>query len=95
METKMRLLSNDASCSIYALSVTDEKAMNDVAAAAAAAVGTWNVLILNASFLVRPCLRLLRRWWRIGGRASRFVFCVKQNLHSRLEHSSTSTKREE
>ncbi|KAL9118806.1 MAG: hypothetical protein Q9187_004638, partial [Circinaria calcarea] len=50
METKNQLSSNNTSCSTYTVDVVDEKVLKDVAAA----VGTWDVLILSAGFVSSP-----------------------------------------
>ncbi|KAL9120136.1 MAG: hypothetical protein Q9187_003306 [Circinaria calcarea] len=49
-ETKNHLTPNNANCSIHPVSITDEKALKDIAAA----VGTWDILVLNAGFLSNP-----------------------------------------
>lgn len=50
MGTKKQLSSTHTSCSTYTVDVVDEKALKEVAAA----VGTWDVLILNAGFVSSP-----------------------------------------
>lgn len=63
MKTKAALPTKSASCSIYAVSVTDEKALRDIAAV----VGTWDILILSAGFVSDPCSILessVEDWWR-------------------------------
>lgn len=49
-ETKAQLPPTIAICSIQAVNITVEKALNDVAAA----VGTWDILVFNTAFLSSP-----------------------------------------
>ena len=46
----MALPLKSASCLIYAVSVTDEKTLKDIAVT----VGAWNILVLSAGFLSNP-----------------------------------------
>ena len=50
IETEKRLPEKGTNCSIFTVSVTDERALKDVAAA----LGTGDVLVLNAAFLSTP-----------------------------------------
>ncbi|KAK3173134.1 hypothetical protein OEA41_006463 [Lepraria neglecta] len=62
-ETKAQLPPTSAICSIQAVSITDEKALNDVAAG----VGTWGILVCNAAFLSSPAAVAethVDDWWQ-------------------------------
>ena len=49
-ETQRQIPSGSSVCSVFACDVTDEAGMEKVAQA----VGTWDVLILNAAYLSAP-----------------------------------------
>ena len=62
-ETKDLLPPNRADCSVHAVSVTDEEGLKEVAAA----VGTWDVLVLNAAFISTPASvseSAVDDWWQ-------------------------------
>ncbi|MCJ1247044.1 hypothetical protein MMC30_004255 [Trapelia coarctata] len=62
-ETKDQLPPNTASCSIHAISVTDEEGLKKVAASA----GTWDILVLNAGFISSPASvsqSTADEWWQ-------------------------------
>jgi NADP-dependent 3-hydroxy acid dehydrogenase YdfG len=63
-ETKSQMPRNSStSCSIHAVSVTDEKSMMDIAAP----VGAWDILVLNAGDLSAPApiaQTSVDDWWQ-------------------------------
>jgi len=61
-ETEDQIPQNTASCSIHAVSVTDEAGLKTVAVV----VGTWDVLVLNAGFISKPASAAessMDEWW--------------------------------
>ncbi|PSS10967.1 hypothetical protein M430DRAFT_61331 [Amorphotheca resinae ATCC 22711] len=63
LETKAGLASHSADVSVHAVSITDEKALKGVAAA----VGTWDVLVIGAAYVASPApvaQSSVDDWWQ-------------------------------
>lgn len=63
METKAALPIESATCSIYPVSVTDEKALKGIAPK----IGIWDILVLSAGFVSTPSSIVespVEDWWR-------------------------------